>query len=61
MFAGFGLAGLEPGEKSTGSIFIVLVFIHQVFEVISKNTALKIKEEKEREAEACCLLMHDKI
>jgi hypothetical protein len=48
MFAGFGLAGLEPGEKAAGSIFILLVLIHQVFEVISKNTALKIKGEKER-------------
>ena len=56
MFAGFGLAGLEPGEKPTGSIFIVLVFVHQIFEVVSKHAALKIREEKEREAEAHCLL-----
>jgi hypothetical protein len=43
MFACCGLTGLEPRKKPTGGIFIVLVFVHQVFKIISKNTALKSK------------------
>lgn len=49
MFARRNLTGLEPRKKSTGSIFIVLIFIHQVFKIIPKDIALKNNKNKKSE------------
>lgn len=54
MLACFRLAGLEPGEESAGRVLVVLVLIHQVLEVVAKNTALGTEEEKGGLSETHC-------
>lgn len=56
MSAGCGLAGLEPREKPARGVLIVLVFIHQVFEVVPEDVALRIKQRESRNQNL--LLLH---